>query len=119
MLNIPVLRTPDVALHLDASIPWAPKPKVPYNEEGMEALVFTADGDVRQALNNLQATHSSFCFISKENVFRVCDQPHPKLVSGNGGWAVPGHILASGYCSGVLLYLPRVVRLFSGDDHHR
>jgi hypothetical protein len=28
--------------------------QVTYNDEGMEALIFTADGDMRQALNNLQ-----------------------------------------------------------------
>ncbi len=28
-----------------------------------------------------QATHSGFGFISQENVFKVCDQPHPLLVA--------------------------------------
>ncbi|KAF2569663.1 hypothetical protein F2Q68_00025810 [Brassica cretica] len=32
---------------------------------------------MRQALNNLQATFSGFHFVSQENVFKVCDQPHP------------------------------------------
>ena len=30
-----------------------------------------------QALNNAQATYAGFGFISSENVFKVCDQPHP------------------------------------------
>ncbi|NP_001149058.1 Replication factor C subunit 4 [Zea mays] len=51
--------------------------KVPYAPEGLEAIIFTADGDMRQALNNLQATFSGFRFINQENVFKVCDQPHP------------------------------------------
>ncbi|EFJ29878.1 hypothetical protein SELMODRAFT_90486 [Selaginella moellendorffii] len=55
--------------------------KVPYVPEGLEAVVFTADGDMRQALNNLQATYSGFQFVNRENVFKVCDQPHPLLVS--------------------------------------
>ncbi|KAL1511712.1 hypothetical protein AB1Y20_005000 [Prymnesium parvum] len=54
--------------------------KVSSNEQGLEALVFTAEGDMRQALNNAQATHSGFGFISSENVFKVCDQPHPLLI---------------------------------------
>ena len=29
-------------------------------KEGLEAIIFTADGDMRQALNNLQATHFGF-----------------------------------------------------------
>ncbi|EPS62707.1 hypothetical protein M569_12082, partial [Genlisea aurea] len=51
--------------------------KIPYVPEGLEAIIFTADGDMRQALNNLQATHSGFGFVNQENVFKVCDQPHP------------------------------------------
>ncbi|MCO5552878.1 hypothetical protein L7F22_006397 [Adiantum nelumboides] len=51
--------------------------QVPYIPEGLEAVVFTADGDMRQALNNLQATFSGFHFVNQENVFKVCDQPHP------------------------------------------
>lgn len=30
--------------------------QVPYVPEGLEAIIFTADGDMRQALNNLQVT---------------------------------------------------------------
>jgi len=52
----------------------------PFNEQGLEALIFTADGDMRQALNNAQATHAGFGFLSAENVFKVCDQPHPLRV---------------------------------------
>lgn len=51
--------------------------KVEYSQEGLEAIVFTADGDMRQAVNNLQSTHSGFGFISPINVYKVCDQPHP------------------------------------------
>jgi replication factor C subunit 2/4 len=51
--------------------------KVAYVPEGLEAIIFTADGDMRQALNNLQATYSGFQFVNQENVFKVCDQPHP------------------------------------------
>ncbi|CAO2822020.1 unnamed protein product [Amaranthus hypochondriacus] len=51
--------------------------KVPYDDGGLEAIIFTADGDMRQALNNLQATYSGFRFVSQKNVFKVCDQPHP------------------------------------------
>ena len=54
--------------------------KVPFNDQGLEALIFTAEGDMRQALNNAQATMAGFGFISTENVFKVCDQPHPILI---------------------------------------
>jgi len=53
--------------------------KVESIPEGLEALIFTAEGDMRQAVNNLQSTVSGFNFVSPENVFKVCDQPHPVL----------------------------------------
>nr|ACO15133.1 Replication factor C subunit 2 [Caligus clemensi] len=56
------------------------KEGVSYTSEGLEAIVFTAQGDMRQALNNLQSTHDGFGKVISENVFRVCDEPHPLLV---------------------------------------
>ena len=55
--------------------------QVAYTKEGLEAIIFTADGDMRQALNNLQATVSGFSMVTPDNVFKVCDQPPPLLVS--------------------------------------
>ncbi|KAF9643457.1 P-loop containing nucleoside triphosphate hydrolase protein [Thelephora ganbajun] len=54
--------------------------KVKYNDDGLTALIFTSEGDMRQAINNLQSTWSGFGFISSENVFKVCDQPHPVII---------------------------------------
>ncbi|KAF8342252.1 P-loop containing nucleoside triphosphate hydrolase protein [Cantharellus anzutake] len=51
--------------------------KVEYNDEGISALIFTSEGDMRQAINNLQSTWSGSGFVSSTNVFKVCDQPHP------------------------------------------
>ncbi|XP_018017815.1 replication factor C subunit 2 [Hyalella azteca] len=51
-----------------------------YTDEGLEAVVFTAQGDMRQALNNLQSTAQGFNHVSSENVFKVCDEPHPVIV---------------------------------------
>lgn len=47
--------------------------KIEYDKEGLEALIFTAEGDMRYALNNLQATFSGFGMVTKNNVFKVCD----------------------------------------------
>lgn len=49
---------------------------VRYDDSGLEALVFTAEGDMRQAINNLQATWTGFGFVNKENVYMVCDVPN-------------------------------------------
>lgn len=32
---------------------------------------------MRQAINNLQSTWTGLGFVSPDNVFKVCDQPHP------------------------------------------
>ena len=35
---------------------------------------------MRQAVNNLQSTHSGFGFVNPVNVYKVCDQPHPVAI---------------------------------------
>ncbi|EGI57389.1 PREDICTED: replication factor C subunit 2 [Acromyrmex echinatior] len=56
------------------------KENVSYTDDGMEAIIFTAQGDMRQALNNLQSTYNGFNHVNAENVFKVCDEPHPLIV---------------------------------------
>ena len=62
--------------------------KIAYSDEGLEAILFTAEGDMRHALNNLQASNSlvvhskdgTNSMITARTVFQVCDQPHPTKV---------------------------------------
>ena len=58
----------------------ADKEGVACTDGGLEALVFTAEGDMRNALNNLQSTFTGFGSVTRENVFKVCDQPHPQAI---------------------------------------
>lgn len=51
---------------------------VSYDLTGLESIIFTAEGDMRNALNALQSTVSGFGQVTSENVFKVCDQPHPQ-----------------------------------------
>ncbi|OIR58703.1 MAG: replication factor C subunit 4 [Amphiamblys sp. WSBS2006] len=53
---------------------------VSVTEDGVDALCFISDGDMRQAINNLQATFSGAGLVSETNVYRVCDIPNPKLI---------------------------------------
>lgn len=55
--------------------------KVKYDQSGVDAAVFTADGDMRIALNNVQSTHNGFGFVNAVNLNKVCDQPHPKIAA--------------------------------------
>jgi len=58
--------------------------QVPYTNDGLEAILFTAEGDMRHALNTLQAayylTKQSSGMVNQATVFKVCDQPHPKTL---------------------------------------
>jgi DNA polymerase III delta prime subunit len=42
-----------------------------YTTDGLEAILFTAQGDLRNALNNLQATYAGMGSITPEHVFKV------------------------------------------------
>ncbi|KAA8911102.1 DNA replication factor C subunit [Sphaerosporella brunnea] len=53
---------------------------VDFSPDGLAALIFTAEGDMRQAINNLQSTVAGFGFVSSDNVFKVVDTPHPIAV---------------------------------------
>ena len=55
--------------------------QVPYVKEGLEAIIFTADGDMRQALNNLQATHFGFGLVDQAAVFKACLLPFSAATS--------------------------------------
>jgi len=53
---------------------------VTYDSSGLEAIIFTAEGDMRNALNSLQSTVSGFGIVNAENVYKVCDTPHPSEI---------------------------------------
>lgn len=51
-----------------------------FTKKGLEAIVFTAGGDMRSALSNLQATHTGVGTVNESNVYRMCDTPRPDAV---------------------------------------
>ncbi|CAI4051061.1 hypothetical protein N7582_005106 [Saccharomyces uvarum] len=53
---------------------------VQYTNDGLEAIIFTAEGDMRQAINNLQSTVAGHGLVNADNVFRIVDSPHPLIV---------------------------------------
>ncbi|KAG5459858.1 MAG: replication factor C subunit 2, partial [Olpidium bornovanus] len=98
-----------------------------YNPEGLEALVFTAEGDMRQAINNLQSTFTGFGFVNSENVFKVCDQPHPLVIIGILESCLRGDVEAAadsatalwrlGYSAlDIITTVFRVVKVFDGME---
>lgn len=53
-----------------------------YTNDGLEAIIFVSEGDMRIAINSLQSTSAGFGAITAANIFKVCDQPHPKVLQG-------------------------------------
>lgn len=70
----------------------------------MQALVFIAEGDMRNALNALQSTVSGFGHVTAENVFKVCDMPQPGKVKVVVDSALAGNMSAA---------QDRIINLFS------
>ena len=54
--------------------------KIEYDEEGLDALIETCNGDMRYALNNLQSTFVGYKKITKENVYKIVDIPKPEII---------------------------------------
>lgn len=54
--------------------------EIVYDKEGLNALVYIADGDMRNAVNNLQAIHISTGMITRENVYQICDVPSKEKI---------------------------------------
>jgi replication factor C subunit 2/4 len=54
-----------------------------YDQSGLEALVFAAEGDMRNVLNGAQSTFNAFGTVTRETVFRMNDQPQPEKIRGS------------------------------------
>lgn len=100
-----------------------------HTDDGIAALVFSAEGDMRQAINNLQSTWAGFGFVSGENVFRVVDSPHPIKVQavvkacweGRVEGAMEGlqELWALGYsCHDIVSTMFRVTKSMEGLSEH-
>lgn len=64
---------------------------VEYSKKALNEISIISNGDMRQAINNLQIIHNAFGKVSTTNMFEICDRPHPtlmidlfkKLINGN------------------------------------
>jgi replication factor C subunit 2/4 len=53
---------------------------ITYTEKGLGAIIFISQGDIRQAINNLEATYHGYQTITEENVYKLCYHPHPTII---------------------------------------
>ena len=50
------------------------------NSDGIQALLETSEGDMRNAVNNLHSTVVGFTHLTKENVYKIVDIPKPEVM---------------------------------------
>ncbi|KAI8878565.1 P-loop containing nucleoside triphosphate hydrolase protein [Backusella circina FSU 941] len=65
---------------------------VSIDASGYDALIYSANGDMRQAVNNLQSCHYGFGQVNAENVWKICDQPHPYAIQKILSYCAKGDI---------------------------
>jgi replication factor C small subunit len=58
----------------------AKQEKVSFDREGMGAILYVSDGDMRHAINVLQATTAVANKVTKEDVFNIASRAKPELV---------------------------------------
>jgi replication factor C subunit 2/4 len=56
------------------------KENITYDNSGINALIFISQGDMRFAINNLEAVYNSYDILTEDNVYKLCYQPHPKAI---------------------------------------
>jgi replication factor C subunit 2/4 len=50
---------------------------VDYTEDGLDAIILNAQGDLRKAVNSLQIVVNGYKHVTEDNVLKLCDTPHP------------------------------------------
>jgi replication factor C subunit 2/4 len=56
------------------------KENIIYTDDGLKSIINIAQGDIRQAINNLESTYHGYIEITEENVYKLCYHPHPKII---------------------------------------
>ena len=57
------------------------KENIEYDIDGLKALEFISQGDIRQTINNLEATYYGYNKITEDNVYKLCYQPYKQLIN--------------------------------------
>ncbi len=73
----------------------ANKEKVKYTEEGISAIVYVAEGDLRRAINLLQTASAMANVADAKVVYRVAGLAHPEEVKGMINAAIKGKFVSA------------------------
>jgi replication factor C subunit 2/4 len=100
----------------------------PFEQSGLDALIFSAEGDMRNVLNGAQSTFNAFGIISHDTVFKMNDQPQPKQVlqaleaalkcDWQGAFGPVQHIFKQGYSTtDIIATFARVTKTMDAPEH--
>lgn len=53
---------------------------ITFHKKGLLALYTISDGDIRNSINNLQLVSNKYDEVNEENVYDMCDIPHPQKI---------------------------------------
>ena len=77
---------------------------VEYNEDGLDTLVETSNGDIRNAINNLQACFYGYQVVNRANLLKLVDTPHPEIIRETLADLFQHHNFVSAYQKIAILY---------------
>lgn len=72
MLSYPRLKDEQIGMRVREI---ASLENIKINEEGVNAIIFMSNGDMRNALNTLQTVNARFGEVNEQNVYKICDKP--------------------------------------------
>ena len=49
--------------------------KITYDDDGLDAIIFISQGDIRKSINCLESTYFGFKKITYKNVYKICEVP--------------------------------------------
>jgi len=106
------------------------KEKISYEDEGLEAIVFISQGDIRLAINCLESTYFGFNKITYDNVYKICEKPPQVQITTLINMCLAGslkeavntmlQLKENGYCNNdILLTIINVLKEISIDESLR
>ena len=63
-----------------------------FDDSGMKTILFTCNGDMRQAINTMESCWHGFGEISEEKVLKIVDEPHPLIVKRMVDYCAKGQL---------------------------
>lgn len=53
---------------------------ITFTDDGIKTILFIGNGDFRNILNNTQTISQAFGHVSEDNIYKLCDKPHPHII---------------------------------------